>query len=295
MTRARRTLGRPLGIAALLAALLLPLGACSPPSLPGLGGTDLAENDVITLTHPSAGMFGYYGDAFTTVEANAVTTSYVLPDGTEIFSLTDEIDSRERERIEDSAERYLAWEKDRSDDDRTVCTDIPSTTVEVSGSITHESVVLDCGDAHPLQDLEGAVGDARSSLAGRLARPAADWSVEIRSWAGGGPNESAPVERYRLLAAEHETGMGATAQHAPEGWGADLPEDTGDGAPLGWDTTGTVLLELNAFLIGQDQLGCEDPTGEIRVIREGTPSLTWTSRLCAGQQSEVLAEVLRGL
>lgn len=290
MARTRR-----LRATALLAALTLALGACTLPRSPGQDGPDLAGDDVLTLTHTAAGMFGYFGASYTEVGADTITQTFVLPDQTEIFSVTEEISAGDRAHIEDSAEEYLDWERTLSEKERTPCTDVPSTGVEISGSITHESSVQDCMDESPLQVLEGSVRSAQSELPGQLARPTADWTIEIRPWGEDGPDESAPVERYRLTAAQHEIGMGITAQNAPSGWGEGLEPDTGDGAPLGWGTTGTVLIELNAFLLGQDQLGCGDQTGEIRVIQEGMPATTWTYRLCPGQQSEVLADVLRGL
>lgn len=290
MTRTRRT-----GAAALLAALTLALSACTIPRLPGQDGPDLAGDDVLTLTHTAAGMFGFFGTSSTEVGADTVTQSFVLPNETVIFSVTEEITAEDRERIEESAEEYLDWERTLSDEERTPCTDIPSTGVEISGSITHESSVQDCTGESPLRALERSVRSAQSALPGQLARPTADWTVEIRPWGEDGPDESAPVERYRLSAAQHEIGMGITAQNTPPGWGETLEPDTGDGAPLGWDTTGTLLIELNDFLLGQDQLGCGDQTGEIRVTHEGTPAMTWTYRLCPGQQSEALADALRAL
>lgn len=290
MAGTRRT-----GAAALLAALTLALGACTLPGLPGQDGSELDGQDVITLTRPSAGMFGFFGTSSTEVGGATVRQTFQLPNGAEIFSVTEEISDGDRGRIEEAAAEYLDWERTLSDAERHPCTDMPSTGIEISGSITHEASVQDCQNETPLRLLEHSVRDAQSELPGQLARPTGDWTVEIRPWAGDGPDESVPVERYRLSAAQHEIGMGITAQNPPSGWGEDLEADTGEGSPLGWDTTGTVLVGINDFLLGQGRLGCGDPSGEIRVIHEGTPSTTWAYRLCPGQRSAALAELLRGL
>lgn len=290
MARTRR-----LGATALLAALTLALGACTLPRLPGQDGPDLAGDDVITLSQDSAGVFGYFGSSSTEVTADTVTERFVLPNDVEIFAVAEEITPEHRATVEGDAEAYLTWERTLSDEDLPVCTDIPPLTVEISGSTTHESTVQDCMQESPLRVLDRSVRSAQSELPGQLARPTGDWTIEIRPWGEDGPDESAPVERYQLSAAEHEIGMGITAQNAPAGWGEGLEPDTGEGSPLGWDATGTVLTGINDFLLGQRQLGCGDQTGEIRVIHEGSPSTTWAYSLCPGQQSEVLAEILRGL
>lgn len=300
MTRTRRRpRSRRTAAGALLAALALTLGACS--LLPGRGAPDLAASDLITLRVTSAGMFGYFGGATTEVDTNSISMRYRLPNDAVIFEHTEELADGDRERIEEAAEKYVGWEKTLSDRERIPCTDTPPTGVEISGSVTHDSSVQDCVDDTPLRDLRERVDDAEPELTEHLARPVDDWTIEIRPWAEDGPDEAAPVERYELSKAQHEIGMGISAENAPEGWGAGLApgdDDDGDGtrsAPLGWDATGTVLTEINDYLLGQDQLGCGDQTGEIRVIKQGDPSLTWTYRLCPGQQSEVLAETLRGL
>lgn len=83
--------------------------------------------------------------------------------------------------------------------------------MEISGSVTHDSSVQDCGEETPLSDLRQRVDDAEPELAEHLAHLLDDWASEIR------------------------------------------------------------------------------------VIKQGDPSQTWTYRLCPGQQSEVLAETLRAL
>lgn len=246
MARTRR-----LGATALLAALTLALGACTLPRLPGRDGSDLAGDDVITLSQDSAGVFGYFGSSSTEVTADTVTERFVLPNDVEIFAVAEEITPEHRATVEEDAEAYLAWERTLSDEDLPVCADIPPLTVDISGSTTHESTVQDCMQESPLRVLDRSVRSAQSELPGQLARPTGDWTIEIRPW--------------------------------------------GEGSPLGWDATGTVLTGINDFLLGQRQLGCGDQTGEIRVIHEGSPSTTWAYSLCPGQQSEVLAEILRGL
>lgn len=290
MAATRRT-----GAMALLVALTLALSACTLPRLPWQDGPDLGSGDVIAVTRTSAGIFGYFGSSRTEVAQETIRQTYRLPNGTEIFSLTEEITPGDRGRIEDAAADYLDWERTLSERQRTPCTDVPATGIEISGSVTHESSVQDCGEETPLRLLVQSVRTAQTELPGRLARPTGDWTVEIRPWAEDGPDETAPVERYRLSAAQHEIGMGITAQNAPSGWGEVLEPDTGEGSPLGWDGTGTVLIGINDFLLAQRHMSCRDPIGEIRVIHEGAPSTTWTYCLIPGEQSEALTELMRGL
>lgn len=278
----------------LMTGLAMMVSACSLPQWGG-GGADLASGDVITITRTSAGMFGLFGAGTTEIAEDTVTSRYSLPNNAEIYALTEELAAPDREHIEHAAEEYLEWERTLSERARTPCTDIPSDRIEISGSTTHESTVQDCSEDTPLRALKQSVTHAQSEFPEQLAHPTDEWTIEIRPWAGDGPDESADVERYALTRAEHEKGMGITAQNAPSGWGAELVPEGDDPASLGWDTTGTVLTEINGFLLGQRQLGCGDQTGEIRVIKQGEPSLTWTYRLCPGQQSEVLAQTLRGL
>lgn len=299
MSQARGTGAGRAGMLALFGAFALILGACSLPQLPGRGGPDLTAQDVITLTRASAGMTGFFGVGTTEIAANTITMRYQLPNDVEISAVTQELSAEHRESIETAAQEYVAWERTLSEREHTPCTDIPSTGVTISGSFTHDSSVQDCDDDSPLRTLKGAVRDAQSPRSLEVARPVDEWTIEIRPWVGDGPDEDGTVERYELSAADHETGMGISAQNAPSGWGAGLGEVAegggGDGAPLGWDGTGTILVALNDFLQGQDQLGCGDPSGEVRVIEHGTPSRTWAYRLCPGQQSEALVEVLRAL
>ncbi|GAA1312995.1 MAG: hypothetical protein ACTIMA_07595 [Brachybacterium tyrofermentans] len=293
MTTARRP-----GALALLGALTLALSSCS--LLPAGDGPELADDDVITIGNSAAGMFGYFGHGSTTVAADTISQRYELPNGAEIYETTDELDPEARDLIEVRAGKYVAWEGKLSEKRRAPCTDIAATSVSISGSITHDSDVQDCADDTPLHTLKQSVRDAEPELFGQLAHPIDDWTIEIRPWteegpAGGGPDESAPIERYELSAAQHEIGMGITAQNAPADWGADLAPEEGNGAPLGWDNTGLVLTDLNAFLLNQKTLGCGDQTGEIRMTKHGKPAQTWTYRLCPGQHSEALAQTLRGL
>src|SRR5699024_7952704 len=106
MAATRRT-----GTTLLLVALTLALGACTPPRLPWQDGPELAADDVIAVTHTAAGIYGYFGSSRTEVARETVTQTYQLPDGTEIFSLTEEITEEGRERIEDAAADYLDWER----------------------------------------------------------------------------------------------------------------------------------------------------------------------------------------
>ena len=296
MTTARRP-----GALALLGALALALSSCSlcPP------GTVLSSPP--TTSSPSgssaAGMFGYFGHGSTTVAADTISTRFELPNGAEIYETTDELDPAARDLIEERAGKYVAWEGKLSQKTQNPCTDLPSTGVEITGSITHESSVQDCRRRHTSEHAEAirARCGARAVRAARTPCRRLSWTIEIRPWTedgpvGGGPDDSAPVEDATCSPRPStRSGWGISAENTPAGWGADLAPDEGNGAPLGWDTTGLVLIDLNAYLLNQDKLGCGDQTGQIRVTKQGNPAQTWTHRLRPGQHSEVLAQTLRGL
>lgn len=281
--------------AAVLLAVPLALAGCSLPQPFGPGAPDLAGTDVITLTRPSLSVAGAFGTATTTIDGRQITSRFTLPDETEIYSVTEEITAEERTQIENAAEEYLQWERTVPEEARPECTDTPSLGVTVTGSITHESSVIDCMEDGPLDELLRTARDAQSDLTGQLAVPTSDWTIEVLPQGADGPDDPVPLEQYRISDARHGSGMEIEAQDAPEGWGTSLEEHSTHGGDLGWDSTGTVLVDLNSFLLGQDQLGCEDPEGEIRVTREGDPSTTWTAPLCSDQQSEALLETLREL
>lgn len=286
---------------ALAGALMMLMSACSLPMVPGPGGPDVTSQDVITIHRSAAGMFGFFGSGSTSVAEDSITQRFSIPNGVEIYSYTEELETQDRMQIEEATEKYLVWESTLSQEQQILCTDMPNTDVEISGSFSHESSVQDCKDESPLRALKQTVRNAQGPLAAQLAVPTEDWTIEIRPWVedepyGGGPDEEAPVERYDLLAAEHEVGMGILAQNTPDGWGERLAQPRGvEHQQLGWDTTGVVLTEVNDFLLGQGQMGCGDPSGEIRVIQQRNPALTWTYRLCPGEHSEELAQTLRGL
>ncbi|SLN03960.1 hypothetical protein FM103_16235 [Corynebacterium xerosis] len=211
------TARRP-GALALLGALTLALSSCS--LLPAGDGPDLADDDVITIGRSAAGMFGYFGEGSTTIAADTISQRYELPNGAVIYETTDELDPEARDLIEKRAGAYVVWEGKLSEKEHNPCTDIAATSVSISGSITHDSDVQDCGDGTPLRDLEDSVRDADPEPLGQLAHPVDDWTIEIRPWTedgptGGGPDESAPVERYELSAARHEIGMGITGETPP--------------------------------------------------------------------------------
>ncbi|GAA1312998.1 MAG: hypothetical protein ACTIOA_11425 [Brachybacterium tyrofermentans] len=288
---------------ALLAGSTLMLGACAMPSLSGLGGgPDLAATDVITLTHPQTMPDGYYGETTIEIGEHTLTERYVLPDGTEIYSVEQELSAEDRDHLEQATETYLDWEPSVPADERIDCMDAGLQTVEVSGSITHASSMQDCDPESPLRELNVLVRDSQGERVEQLARPAADWTVEFRPWAGDGPDESAPVETYALDGDGFAEGTYITAGNVPDGWGGSLTEQEDPYATTGtarflapWSLIGPVLADLNTLLLEHDPSTCEDPSGEVRVRYEGTQERTWTSQLCPGEPSEALVEELRGL
>lgn len=291
---------RRLGAAALLGALALALTACSPSGPPD--GPDLAAGDVITLGEPQVMPDGYYGVESIVITEDTVSGRFVLPDGSEIFSVERELAPEDRESLETAAEAYLEWEPGVSVEERTSCMDIGDTTVEVFGSLTHESSMQDCSQETPLRELTTLAEDTWSEGRGPLVRPFMDWSVEIRPWAGDGPDESATVESYLFRRGIFPDGLQVIAQNAPDGWGTSLTAEddyAGDERYLApWALSGPVLSDLNEMLLEPDAPGCDAPTGEIRVIRQlpyDDSEVIATRPLCPGQPSTDVAETLRGL
>lgn len=289
---------RTIRATALLAGSTLLLGACSMSDLPGLDtGPDLAAEDLITLTRPMVMPDGYYGEETTVITAETITGRYVLPDGTEIFSVEQELDAEDRELLEQAAEDYLEWEPSVSPEERMDCMDAGMLTVEVSGSLEHESSMQDCAPDSPLRDLTVQTRDTQGERVDQLARPFADWAVEIRPWAGDGPDEAAPVESYDIQGEAFSDGVWVTPENPPDSWGTELTAATNDPERflVPWGRSGPVLAELNRVLLAQDQLGCDAPSGEIRIVDRGDPDQAWTHPVCSGQPTELLLEELRGL
>lgn len=292
------TMLRPIRTIALLVGSVLLLSACSTPDLPGLGtGRDLAAEDTITLTQPMVMPDGYYGEETTVIAADTIIGRYALPDGTEIFSVEQELDAQGRDLLEQAVERYLEWEPSVPAEERMDCMDAGMLTVEVSGSLEHASTMQDCDPDSPLRDLTVQARDTQGERVDQLARPFTDWAVEIRPWAGDGPEESAPVESYAMQGEAFSDGVWVTPANPPDGWGADLAAASNDPERflVPWASSGPALAELNRLLLAQDQLGCDAPNGEIRIIDEVDPDESWTYRVCPGQPSELLVEELRGL
>lgn len=279
--------------ALLLAGAMLALAGCEPPGTGG-SGPDLGEDDVVTLVEPHASLDGYFGSTVTEVGKDSMTTRFEMPDGTEIYAATEEMDPWRREEVVEAAQEYIGWRAGIRDP--APCTDIGSTTVRITGAVEHESEMQDCAPDTPLRALRLTIDDSRGPDAEHRAHPYEDWTIEVRPWSGDGPDESAPVERYLLRRGEFRTLMYMSAENAPAGWGEDLVPGAEEGErALDEAATASVMKDLNGFLLGQDQMGCGDPSGEVRVIREGIPALQWTYRLCADEHSEVLVGTLRGM
>lgn len=297
-------------IAVLASAAALALSGCALiPFAPGGGsrsGAEVGPDDVITLSGASFSIFGQYGSWRTVVDADSVTYSFTLPDGAVVAEIPAELEAEDRDWIERMAGEYLDWERTNPQGDDHVCMDAPSMTVAVTGSMAHESTMQLCGGTEPLDRLRDAVDDAESPLVEELVRPYDEVTYEIIPWSadGSGPDPAAPVERYHLAQAEYGEGMPARAENAPAGWGQGRTPVTGvhwadgsseDGVSMGWDGTATVLQATATMMIGHEQLGCSDQTGQIRVAKEGYPAgALWTERICAGEPTEDLVAALRG-
>lgn len=280
--------------AALLAgAAALALSGC------GIANTafpvSLADEDVITVVRSDAGIFGYYGGSTMEVAATTITTRYTLPDGTELYEVTDELEPLQRERVVDAAETYLEWE--RFAGDRGLCTDLPSTTVTVSGSTTHESSYQEC-DLEVLTDLRRTIEDSRGSVTRDLAHPAQEWTVEIQPLTAEGEPvaDTGSAERYAFQPGYYPDLVMVQAEGAPEGWGADLAPGPEEGQRvLEAPEVATALQGINGVLLDQDRIGCGDATAEVTLTRGGAPSALWEFPVCPGQSTEELVEALRGL
>lgn len=279
---------------------MLALSACSLPGLPG--GPDLAASDVITLEAQQFMPNGYYGVESVVITQDTISGRYVLPDGTEVFAVEQELGPEERDAVETATQEYLEWEPGVSAQERTDCMDVGETTVEVLGSLTHESHMQDCAQESPLRELTSLARDLQGERVDSLLRPYLDWSVEIRPWDGDGPDGSAPVESYTLRADGFSKGTEIIPQHAPDGWGASLTAwdvPTGPDRYLApWPVSGPVLWDLNEMLLEGDGLGCDAPTGEIRVLHvigSRDPELVATRPLCPEQPSAAAAASLREL
>lgn len=269
---------RPRTLAAGCAAMALMLSACS--LLPGRGAPELERSDVLTLGTMNAGMFGFFGTSTTEVTGTSVSVRYELPDGTELYALDTELDPSARERLEEAAGQYVAWERSLSPEDRAPCTDLMSTDVAISGSFAHSSSVQDCHEDTPLRTLTDLVDEVEPDQLAELAHPLNTWSVEVTP----SSDEAADrAERWVLLPAEHEVGMLL-----------EEPDGSRDGESLGWGPTGDALRAMNAVLLA-DEAGCEEPLGEVALVEQRGSERRRTVPLCAGQPAEELAEVLRGL
>lgn len=293
---------------ALLGALAMLLSACTLPPLPGLPGSggggpaagsiDLERDDVITYTSHQMAMEGDFGNEVVEIHRDRVVLRFELPDDSVLFEVEAELAPEQRTLIEQAAEEYLEWEPTVPDADRSQCTDIGSDTVEISGSIVHSSSMQNCLDETPLEELADEIQQAVGRLDEDLAVPWQQWTVEIRPWDESlqGADESIPPERYSLERGWGGEGMLLTATNTPEGWGSEVdPGQASDGVLLSWAQTGTVLTAVNKVYLERSSIGCEDPTGEMRIIRAGEPAALWTHRVCAGDVTEDLETVLRGL
>ena len=268
------------------AALLAALCGCGP-LLPLLPGPDLDAADTVTILEPALDVGGLHGLAETEFGATTVVARYRTPSGDLVYEVSRLLSGSDRERLEQAVEDYLVWERTLSARDRTPCTDLPSVTVTVEGSLDHESSVQDCEDGTPLEALVRVSDDLQDDLRDDLATPAATWTVGLFS----------SEEEYELAPGWGSDGMLLTAHGAPAGWGEGLPPGGGgDGeVELGEQQTLAVLRALNTLQREGDQIECVTADGQLEVVRESRPSGTWSYPVCDGRSSEALLELLRGL
>lgn len=253
----------------------------------------LAPTDVLTIQLPSTDPGGSYGDVRYEITEDSLSSSFTMFDGTTIYVATTALTTSQRDALERSAETYV----DTDPAERgPKCPHSGRATVTISGSVVHRSEAYPCFSFSPMNALLDAVGAASSEVMGQLAEPYEMWSIEIRPWATDGPDESAPVERYTLDGFELSGNMAIEGENTPPGWGRTLlPVPAGDEPMIYEHTTATVLTALNDVILGEERAHCEEPSAEVRIILHDSPDLVRTTRLCPGQEPEVLVDALRGL
>ena len=289
---------------ALLAGSTLMLGACAMPSLSRLGGgPDLAATDVITLTHPQTMPDGYYGETTIEIGEHTLTERYVLPDGTEIYSVEQELSAEDRDHLEQATETYLDWEPSVPADERIDCMDAGLQTVEVSGSITHASSMQDCDPGIPLARAQrpGPRLPGRESRTARSARRRLDGRVPPLGRGRSGrirPGRDLRAGRRRLRRGHvhHRRQRPGRLGRIPHRAGGPLRDHRHRTLP------GTLVAHRSRpgrsqhapprarplDLRGPERARCAFAT---RAPRSGPGPL----QLCPGEPSEALVEELRGL
>ncbi|MFC0672510.1 hypothetical protein [Brachybacterium hainanense] len=272
MTTARRIPHRPRRGAGLLAGLALLLSGCMVPGLPlPLGpAPELGAEDVITVRSPSGGMAGFFGESSISIGPKTITSRYTVPEDAVVYTVTRDLEPAERETAVEAVEDYLAWERRLSEDERVPCTDIPSTTVEVTGMTEHSSTVQDCHEETPLRALLLTARGMQDERVADLARPSDTWRFEI------GDREAYTTET--TLAD-----------------GLALRQEGAASRDLGWDGTAALLAPINVLLLDGAAAGsCPEASEELALTRETSPTITLRFPLCPTGPTAEVAEVLRG-
>ena len=274
---------------ALLAGSTLMLGACAMPSLSRLGGgPDLAATDVITLTHPQTMPDGYYGETTIEIGEHTLTERYVLPDGTEIYSVEQELSAEDRDHLEQATETYLDSEPSVPADERIDCMDAGLQTVEVSGSITHASSMQDCDPGIPLARAQrpGPRLPGRESRTARSARRRLDGRVPPLGRGRSGrirPGRDLRAGRRRLRRGHvhHRRQRPGRLGRIPHRAGGPLRDHRHRTLLAPWSLIGPVLADLNTLLLEHDPSTCEDPSGRGARSLRGHPGADLDLSSCA--------------
>lgn len=164
-----------------------------------LARPQLEPGDVITVTQPNFTLEGAFGEETVQVDGRTVTVSYRVPaDVPPIYDVEFLISPAERDHLEDLTAAYIASADAPGSSRTNVCTDTALDTVQVSGSIDHESEMMNCRPDTPLRRLLTALGEITAPETEELARPDQDWTIEVMPLAPGSLVGSAE-ERYHLF------------------------------------------------------------------------------------------------
>lgn len=261
-----------------------------------LARPQLEPGDVITVTQPNFTLEGAFGEETVQVDGRTVTVSYRVPaDVPPIYDVEFLISPAERDHLEDLTAAYIASADAPGSSRTNVCTDTALDTVQVSGSIDHESEMMNCRPDTPLRRLLTALGEITAPETEELARPDQDWTIEVMPLAPGSLVGSAE-ERYHLFPGEISTPGWVTAEGAPEGWGeSQAPGFREREIELDGEASAAVLTALNQVQLAE-QPDCTDAALELRLTRTGREkATTWAYPLCPEGPTAALLAELRGL
>lgn len=261
-----------------------------------LARPQLEAGDVITVTQPNFTLEGAFGEETVRIEGRTVTVSYRVPaDVPPIYDVEFLISPAERHHLEELTAAYIAYADSPGSARADECTDTALDTVQVSGSIEHESEMMNCRPDTPLQRLLTALGEITAPVTEELARPSQDWTIEVMPLEPGSLVGSAE-ERYHLFPGEISTPEWVTAECAPEGWGeSQAPGFREREIELDGEASAAVLTALNQVQL-DEQPDCTDAAQELRLTRTGREkATTWTYPLCPEGPTAALLAELRGL